>query len=105
MTIKAKSDKDRERKALFEKEPRMPEGEGTKDVGEDGDKGVEGDGQDDWVDEDAEGGNAKVQVDDEAQVEEDVVVADNSDKPVHEGFYCDGCKMTPIVGTRYKCLE
>ena len=27
------------------------------------------------------------------------------DEPVHEGWICDGCKMCPIVGARYKCLE
>ncbi len=26
------------------------------------------------------------------------------DQPPHD-FICDGCKMYPIVGVRYKCLE
>ena len=27
----------------------------------------------------------------------------NNNKPVHKKVTCDGCKMTPIVGIRYKC--
>ena len=26
-------------------------------------------------------------------------------KEVHWCYRCDGCKMDPIVGARYKCLE
>lgn len=26
-------------------------------------------------------------------------------QPVHWCYKCDGCKMDPIVGARYKCLE
>lgn len=32
-----------------------------------------------------------------------ISVADQSED--HEGFYCDGCDMTPIKGIRYRCLE
>lgn len=29
----------------------------------------------------------------------------DDDEPVHFGSMCDGCRMCPIVGMRYKCLE
>ena len=36
---------------------------------------------------------------------EDVKVqVQGNDEPTHD-FICDGCKMYPIVGARYKCLE
>jgi len=25
--------------------------------------------------------------------------------PVHQGFLCDGCRMDPIIGIRWKCME
>lgn len=27
------------------------------------------------------------------------------DRPVHQGFICDGCNASPIVGVRYKCAN
>ena len=47
-----------------------------------------------------EGGNESVvkeAEDAKVQVQGDV-------QPTHD-FICDGCKMYPIVGARYKCLE
>jgi hypothetical protein len=61
------------------KESKLEEEEGAKDAKEGGGEIVV-----------KEAGDAKVQVDNE---------------PVHFGFFCDGCNMTPIVGVRYKCLE
>jgi hypothetical protein len=28
--------------------------------------------------------------------------AETANRPVHEGIICDGCKMDPIVGPRFK---
>ena len=36
--------------------------------------------------------------------EEDAEVQGDGE-PVHSRFICDGCKMDPIAGVRYKCLE
>jgi len=80
MTGKAKSDEDRKRKAMFKT----------------GEVGAKGEG--------AKAGNAEVQADEEGGVEDDGSVA-GSDGNVHDGFYCNGCRVQPIVGTRYKCLE
>lgn len=64
----------------------MQEEEGVKDVEKDGD---EGDEQEDYADEDVQAENA----------------TSGDDQVVHESVYCDGCKMSPLVGVRYKCLE
>jgi hypothetical protein len=77
MTAKAKSDEDRKRKALIKKA-----GMGSKDEG-------------------AKAGDAEVQADEE--MGDDGVAG--GDGPTHDGFFCNGCRMQPIVGTRYKCLE
>jgi hypothetical protein len=114
MTMQAKSDEDQKRKALLKKVPKTQEeevAESAEGVEEGGDEEViEGGGQEDEV---AKAGDAEVQVQaedgDQAQVEQQVEEqtggADGEEKPVHEGWMCDGCKMCPIVGTRYKCLE
>jgi len=33
------------------------------------------------------------------------VAKEAEEEPVHWCYMCDGCKMSPIVGARYKCLE
>ena len=75
MTVNAKSDEDRKRKAMFTKE----------EAG-------------------ARTGNADVQVKVE-EVEGEGGVAESEGGPVHEGFSCNGCQMQPIIGARYKCIE
>ena len=45
------------------------------------------------------------QEDEDAKTENAEVQVNESDEPVHEGFFCNGCQMQPIVGARYKCLE
>ena len=62
MTVNAKTEEDRQRKALLKKE------DGAKDEGSE-------------------------------------TVNESDEVPVHEGIFCNGCQMQPIVGTRYKCLE
>ena len=79
MTVGAKTEEDQKRRAMFKKK------EGSKD-------------------ESTQTENTEVQVDEE-EVEEEGNVADSEDGPVHEGFFCNGCQMQPIVGARYKCLE
>ena len=85
MTVGAKSDEDRKRKARFKKEEVGAKEVGAEEVG-------------------AKAGNADVQVDEE-EVEEEGNVAEGEGGLVHEGFFCNGCQMQPIVGARYKCLE
>ena len=79
MTVGAKTEEDQKRKAMFKKEEVVKEEVVKEEVAQE-------------EDEDAKTENA------EAQVNE-------SDEPVHEGFFCNGCQMQPIVGARYKCLE
>ena len=33
------------------------------------------------------------------------VVKEAEEEAVHWCYMCDGCKMYPILGARYKCLE
>ena len=37
--------------------------------------------------------------------EEEDAKVQGDDEPVHLCYICDGCKMDPIAGVRYKCLE
>lgn len=34
-----------------------------------------------------------------------VVKVEEEPKPIHDGITCDGCGVSPIVGSRYRCLE
>ena len=43
--------------------------------------------------------------DDESVAKEEEEAKVQGDEPVHSCFICDGCKMDPIVGVRYMCLE
>jgi len=53
--------------------------------------------------EDAE--DAEVGGDETVVKEAEDTKVQGDDEPVHHCFLCDGCKMDPIVGVRYKCLE
>ena len=82
MTIQDKSDAEQKRKALLKEDPKVQE---EKHVEEDCDEGAtEGDGHGDTVNQDTQA---------------------SDDQAVHVWVFCDGCKMSPIVGPRYKCLE
>ena len=83
-TIKDKSDAEEKRKALLNAGSDVQgvqEEDGAKDVEKDGDEGD--------PDEDVQAEN----------------VSGGDDQPVHVWIRCDGCKMDPLVGVRYKCLE
>jgi Zinc finger, ZZ type len=120
MTMKTKSGEDRKRKALFKKVSNTQEEGGEVPETEDAEEGddeeaaeeaVDGDGGEGWVDE-AEAGDAEAeaealdQLELEGQAEGQAEEGEegDDDKPVHEAT-CDGCKMSPIKGARYKCLE
>lgn len=30
---------------------------------------------------------------------------DNASNFIHRGIVCDGCKLSPIIGARYKCIQ
>jgi hypothetical protein len=48
---------------------------------------------------------AKVGGDETAVKEAEAAKVQGDEEPTHWCFVCDGCKMDPIVGVRYKCLE
>ena len=49
---------------------------------------------------------AKKEGSDESVVKEaEVAKVKGDEEPVHWCYMCNGCKMDPIVGARYKCLE
>lgn len=83
-TIKDKSDAEERRKALLKEGSEVKE-EDAKDVEKEGNEG----GQEGYEDEDAQTENA----------------SGSDDQAIHVWIRCDGCKMNPLVGVRYKCLE
>ena len=79
---------------LMMKVPKKQEEAGAEDAKEGGDESVV------KVAEEAEEGG------DESVVKEaEDAKVQGDEEPVHWCYRCDGCKMDPIVGARYKCLE